>query len=333
MVLAAGLVYLGFAVRAVLAPFVLAMAVAFLLEPPVRFLEGRRLPRLSAILLVYLGVAAVVVLVLFWLIPIFVQQLTILADTLPTFVSQVQGLILQVQTRYTEAGLPPQVRAVLDQAIARAETGLLTFIQAVLSGIFGAVSAVVTLILAPFLAFYMLRDRESIRRWVLAVLPVNSRGDTLLALAEMNRVAAGFVRGQLLVALIVGGLVGLVTYALGLPFSAILGFIAGVTNIIPYFGPVIGAVPAVALALLVSPLLALETALGLFLVQQVDSIFLTPRIVGGSVGLHPLVVIFSLLAGAKLFGIVGMLLGVPLVALGNVFLRHVLARLVSDWSR
>ncbi len=320
--------YLAFLLRAVLVPFILAIILAFVIEPAVHFFEARRVSRLGAILLVYLGAGLLVAALMFWLIPVLVRQLTILAAALPGFAAQVQALLAEIQARYAQAGLPTQIRQVLDGAIARAENNLLTFIQAVLSGLFGTVSAIATLLLAPFLAFYLLRDRESIRAWALSVLPVSTRGETMRALAEVNQVLTGYIRGQFLVALTVGTLVGLATYLLGLPFSVILGVIAGVTDIIPYFGPVIGALPAVSLALFKSPLLAAEVVIALFAIQQVDSIFITPRFVGGNVGLHPLVVIFSLLAGAELFGLAGMLVAVPLVAIGKVLLKHLLARMV-----
>ncbi len=322
--------YLAFVLRAVLVPFLLAIVFAFLIEPPVRFLESHRVSRLVAIVIVYAGAALVIAGLLFWLIPVLIKQLTILAAALPGFAARVQEFLSDIQTRYTQAGVPPQIRQVLDGAIARAEADLLAFIQVVLSGLFGAVSAIVTLLLAPFLAFYLLRDREKIRSFILSILPVNTRGETLRAVAEANQVLIGYVRGQFLVALTVGGLVGVGTYLLGLPFSAILGVIAGVTDIIPYFGPVIGGIPAVSLALLRSPLLAVETVILLVVIQQVDSIFITPRFVGGNVGLHPLVVIFSLLAGAELFGLGGILVAVPVVAIGKVVLKHLLARLVSS---
>ncbi len=332
VVLAAGVVYLAYLVRAVLAPFLGAVVVAFVLEPPVRFLEERRLPRVGAILVVYLAVGVVVAAFLLWLIPVFVRQLTALADTLPTFANEIEGFLARVQVRYSQAGLPAQIRTVLDGAVARAEADLLIFIQSVLSGLFGAVSALFGIVLAPFLAFYFLRDRDVIRRQVMAVVPVSTRGETLRAITEVSHVVAGWIRGQLLVSAVVGIMVGVATFLVGLPFSAILGVIAGVTNIIPYFGPVIGAIPAVSLALLRGPLLAVETAVLLLLVQQVDSIFITPKLVGVNVGLHPLVVIFSLLAGAELFGLGGMLLAVPVVAVGRVFLKHLLGRLMSDWK-
>ncbi len=322
VVLAAGLVYLAYLVRAAIVPFILAVVFAFLVEPPIRFLESRGLGRFWAILLVYVVAGLLVAGLLVRLVPILVRQLTALADALPVFGTSVERFLLEIQARYSAAGLPAQIRQVLDGAVARAQADLLGLIQAAISGLIGAVGALATMLLAPFLAFYLLRDRDVIRRRLLQLIPVSTRDDSLRALSEINGVVAGYIRGQLLVSIIVGSLVGLGLSLLGLPFSAILGVVAGVTNVIPYFGPIIGAVPAVAVALLRGPALALETVAVLFLVQQIDSIFITPRIVGVSVGLHPLVVIFSLLAGAELFGVLGMLVAVPLVAVAKVFLKH-----------
>lgn len=333
MVLAAGLLYLAWLLRAAMVPFVLAAVLAFMLEPPVRFLEARGLSRLSSILLVYAVVTALAGGALVYLVPVLYRQLTLLAASLPSLTRQVQTLLAEAQLLYSQAGLPAEVRQILEGALVRFEAQLLSGIEAVLSGLFDAVSGLLVLVLAPFLAFYLLRDRDAIRESVLSVIPVSAQGEGQRVLSEMNRVLAGFIRGQVLVALIVGTLVGVATELLGLRFSAVLGVIAGLTNIIPYFGPVIGALPAVLLALLESPLLALKTAGAFFIIQQVDSLFITPRVVGGQVGLHPLVVIFSLLAGGQLFGFVGILAAVPVVAVSRVFVRYLFHKLVTDWSR
>lgn len=330
VVLAAGLGYAAYQIRAAITPFALAAVLAFVLEPPVLFLERRRVPRLVAILVVYAAVGLLVAVLLLGLIPIFVRQLTVLAESLPRLTAQVEGLLFDIQTRYAEAGLPPQIRQLLDGAVDRAETRLLAFIQAVLSGLLGVIPAVLTLLLTPFLAFYFLKDRDALRSWFVSAMPLSLRGDTLVLLAEVGQVVNGFVRGQLLVAGLVGLLVGVVTRLLGLPFPAVLGVIAAATNIIPYFGPIIGGVPAVALALLEGPALAVWTVLALLVVQQVDNLLITPRLVGRGVGLHPLTVVFSLLAGAEAFGLLGILIAVPVAALVRVVLKHLFTKLVRD---
>jgi len=330
--LAAGLLYLGYLVRATLMPFLLAAAFAFMLEPPVRFLEARGLSRLAAILITYTAVGGLVAGFLLYFIPVLVGQLTLLSASLPALTYRAGEIVTGLQETYLRAGIPDEVRQVIDRALGTAESRLLGFIEGVLSSLFGAVSGLLTVILAPFLAFYLLRDREVIRNGIMAALPTATRGETGRVIVEMSRVFAGFIQGQVTVALIVGVMVGVATEFLGLRFSAVLGVVAGVTNIIPYFGPVIGAVPAVVLALLRDPVLALKTVAAFFVIQQIDSLLITPRVVGGSVGLHPLVVIFSLLAGAQLFGVLGMLLAVPVVAVSRVLLRYIFLKLVADWG-
>lgn len=332
LLLTAGLIYFLYLVRAILVPFALGVVLAFVLEPPVRWLESRGLSRLISIMVVYLTIGSIITGFFIFLIPVLVRQLTLLAADLPNLAAQVESLISDLQFRYSRAGLPVEVRGVLEDAIADAETRLLAFIQTLLGGLFSALSALVTLVLAPFLAFYFLKDRELIRGHLMGLFPTSSRGETARVLAEMNRVFAGFIRGQLLVSLIVGTLIGLATSLLGLRFSAVLGAIGGAFNIIPYFGPVIGAVPAIVLAAFTSPVLALKTAGAYVAIQQVDSLLITPRVVGGSVGLHPLAVIFSLLAGAQLFGLLGMLLAVPVVAVARVLARFLYHKLVTDWA-
>jgi len=138
-----------------------------------------------------------------------------------------------------------------------------------------------------------------------------------------------FIRGHLLVASMVGVLTSLGLALVGVKFYLLLGIIAGIADLIPYFGPIIGAIPAVGLALLNSSQQALYVLLVMVVVQQVENNLLSPKILGDSVGLHPVVVIFVLLAGGHLFGILGMLLAVPLTAILRILVNYLYTLLVS----
>jgi predicted PurR-regulated permease PerM len=127
-----------------------------------------------------------------------------------------------------------------------------------------------------------------------------------------------FIRGYFLVAAIVGGLTAIAMALLGLEFALMLGIFAGLAELIPYFGPVIGAVPAIGLAVLQSKWLAAKVALAFFVIHQLEGNIISPKILGDKVGLHPLMVIFSLMAGGELYGLAGMLLAVPVAAVLRV---------------
>jgi len=155
------------------------------------------------------------------------------------------------------------------------------------------------------------------------------RKDVLDLGRKVNHVVSGFLRGQLIVSCIVGILVASCLSLLGVKYAIIVGIFAGLADIIPYFGPLISAVPAVALALTVSPWTALWVVILLIAIQQFEGSVLSPKIVGDRVGLHPLTVIFAVLAGGELMGILGMLMAVPVAATVKVVAAHVGDRILE----
>ena len=146
---------------------------------------------------------------------------------------------------------------------------------------------------------------------------------------EMDNSLGSFIRGQLLISAIVGILIAVGLSIMGVDFALIIGLIAGIFNIVPYFGPIIGAVPAVVFALLKSPLTAVYVVLLFAVVNQVESSIISPNILGEHVGLHPVTVIFSIISGGYLFGILGVILAVPVTSIVKVTLRYVHNKLLQ----
>ncbi|MEW6230265.1 MAG: AI-2E family transporter, partial [Bacillota bacterium] len=164
--------------------------------------------------------------------------------------------------------------------------------------------------------------------WLLSWIPGRWRSEVVGLLIEMDHALGSFIRGQLLVSGIVGVLISLGLSIIGVDFALVIGLLAGIFDIIPYFGPVIGAVPAIALALLKSPVLVIYVVVLFVVVNQIESAIVGPNILGEQIGLHPVAVIFAILAGGHLFGVTGVLLAVPVAAIIKVFLRYLQARLV-----
>jgi len=319
---AAGVILL-LRVRRILIPFLFAVAIAYLLHPLVDFLQRRRLPRAVAILLVYALLVGLLTLAGVFLVPLIIGQLVRLAEMLPMYVEQIQNYLEYVQANFQRVALPEAVRAILDERLRLLEGQLLALITQVVEKSFGIFSNLFNIILAPIFAFYILNDIDRIRRGFLGLIPARYKSDTLNLLSDVDKVIGGYIRGQLLVATVTGTLIGVGMGLLGMRFAALLGFIAGITDLIPYFGPFIGAVPAVALGLLRSPATAIYVAATFVLIQQIEAAIIAPRIVSQHVGLHPLMVIFSLLVGAELFGVTGLVLAVPTAAALRVTFIHI----------
>ena len=180
------------------------------------------------------------------------------------------------------------------------------------------------LILTPVLAFYLLRDFPSMGRAIEQVLPPTRREGTLRFLRRYDQLLGEYLRGQLLVATFVGIATGLGFWIVGFPNAVLLGVVAGIFNIVPYLGLIVSLVPALLIALLTPPLwLSLIKVAGVFfVVQSLDSYFISPKIVGDRVGLHPVWVMFAIIGFASVFGIVGLLLAIPLAVLVKLVIEN-----------
>jgi predicted PurR-regulated permease PerM len=318
-------------IRPVLAPFFLAVAVAYLIAPLVNGLARLGLSRGWAILAVYSVLTVLGVLAVGKILPQAIAQTQVLAAAIPEYSMRARQLVDGLQQRVRDMGMPPELRAAVDRSITNFETRSVQALGRVLDihTLRAAAGAVGSLLLAPFLSFYMLKDIERFKERFVLSLPRRYRNDILRLLRGLDGVLAGFVRGQMLLGLAVGAVAALATAWLGFKYWLLLGIWAGLTEFVPYVGPILGAVPAVLGAFSVSPLLALKTVVAFALIQQVENAVLSPRIMGDSVGLHPLVVMFSVLAGGYLLGGWGLILALPAVGVLRVLWCFLVARLTE----
>lgn len=324
LVLLMGLIiYFLYLVRELFLPFILAIVLVYLLNPLVNRMEKRGTQRVAAILILYLGVIIIVTSLLMYGVPRMVNQLETLVESIPVYTDQVEGIVRNIQQRFADSAVPPGVQQIVDERIRWAEAGLLEVVRHVMDLLMALLGNLFNFALAPVLAFYILKDLELLKKWGMAQVPQEWSKDVLTLAKEIDHVFANFIRGHLTVVFIVGVLTSLAFIFIGLEFATMLGIIAGLAELIPYFGPLIGAVPAVALALLQSKWLAFKVIIAVFVIQQLEGTVISPKILGNSVGLHPLAIIIALLAGGHLFGIVGMLLAVPLAAIARILVCFV----------
>ncbi|MFZ5826285.1 MAG: AI-2E family transporter [Bacillota bacterium] len=318
-------------IRPVLAPFLLAIAIAYLLAPLVNGLARLGLSRGWAILLVYALLGAVGALAVIKLLPATVAEVRRLTETIPLYSERARGLTDGLQRWVREMGFPPELRDSLDRAITQIEVGSVAALQGLLDirTLEAAASFVLSLLLAPFLAFYLLKDLDRFKERFLLSLPRKYRQEIIHLLRGLDRVLSGFVRGQILLAVAVGMLAALATWLLGLRFAVLLGIWAGLTEFIPYVGPVLGAGPAVLAGLSISPWKALQVGIAFAIIQQLENAVLSPKILGESIGLHPIVVLFAVLTGGYLAGGWGLILALPVAGLIRVLWCFVIARLTE----
>ncbi|MBX6350393.1 MAG: AI-2E family transporter [Clostridia bacterium] len=319
---------LVWALRGVLAPFLVAGAFAFLFAPAVAWCEAKGLARAWAVLLVYACVALAVAALVAFAAPVAEMEARELALRLPGYARLLAASARHLSGHWNALGLPAPIREAFEGGAERLLARWTGAIRGFGEGLGGLFEWLLTLALAPVLAYYILCDWPHIREAALRWLPPDRRQSLLRYFAELDAALSGYVRGQLILALAVAGLATTALFLLGVPYALLLGAFAGAGELVPYLGPVVGAVPAVAVALLRSPELALFTALAFVVIQEVESAVLGPFVLRSTVGLHPLAVIFALLAGAELAGPAGLVLALPATAWAVVTARFLVRELV-----
>ncbi len=325
----AGAVFGVVRLRAILMPVLLAVVIVYLTLPLVELLEGRKVPRPVAIVIVYVFLVVVGSLSALYLLPPFLEEVDRLVANLPQQTYRIERVSADLHEQLRKMKLPGVIKSAADDATNRVESEVRGFARKTVETVMALLSKAYALILAPVIAYYITRDLDGLKMGFLNLVPLGSRAQALSLLKDVDMVLSGFFRGQLLVGLAVGGLSSLGLFLLGIPYALLIGLLAGLFDIIPYFGPIIGALPAVLLGLERTPLTAFWVVVMFIGVHQLEGAILSPRIIGDRVGLHPLVVIVAVLAGAELAGITGMLLGVPVVAVVRVLGAHAYHYLVS----
>lgn len=314
----------GVTIGTMLKPFIIAAVIAYLLNPIVKVFEKKGIRRIFGVLIVYLIFIMIILLLSLVLIPKLIKEISSLAVNIPHYSSQMQELLKRLQDGYMNSGLPESFKDVLDDNILMLQSMILTVLQNIANGIIGVFSQLFNIVIVPVIAFYMLKDSEYFKNQFILLLPKAKRMKYIVLLRDIDNVFGKYIRGQIIVGSFVGVFTTIALLLIKVKYAVILGLFAGIANIIPYFGPFIGIVPTILFALLDSTGKALYAAGAFILIQQVESGFLTPRIIGKSVGIHPVYVIMSLIIGGRLLGIIGLIMAVPVLAAIKLTLRHVL---------
>jgi len=324
--------------RGVLLPFLSGLAIAYFLDPITDKLEERKVPRgaASALVIVLFFTLLVGVMLAFW--PILQSQVAVAAKSLPETMARLRPwldeLLKNLDANYgignggdassLLAGVADQAMGKLNQAVGSAVQGGL------------AVFNILTLILiSPVVAFYLLRDWDNIVARIGSWLPVHIAPTVRTQAAEVDKVLAGFVRGQMIVSLTMGILYAAGWSLVGLDLAIVLGMLAAVLAFIPFVGALFVAVVAVALA--IGQFGFDGTQIGLVMlvflvVQVIEGAFLTPRLIGERVGLHPVWVLFAVFAGGEVMGLVGVLIAVPTAAALAVLVRFVINKYLTHYD-
>lgn len=326
--LTAAFLYLLNEVSAIFLPVVLAIVLAFVLYPLVLRLErvplgSRRLcmPRFVAILVSFFILGFVgFFLGSFLLVPLF-NELNKFLASLPELAEKFRLLTVSLNEEST-IQLPSSVQGLIDQALSGAAAFSIDLLKRVVRSSILFATGLIEFVVVPVLTFYFLKDWRSLADSFIRYFPAASHAKVNETLFEIGRVVSSYIRGQVIVSLIIGGLVTIGIYVIGVDYPLVLGVLAMLTEAIPVVGPIVGAVPAIFLAYLLSPVLAVKVTVFYLIIHQLENHIIVPTVMGESINLHPVSIIISLLIGAQLLGILGMIFAVPVAAIINVLLEQ-----------
>ncbi len=323
VVLAVFLVVLLWIAREGMYPFLLAVLLSYFLSPAVVWFERRKVSRTISLILLYVFGGLVVCAFLWKGIPIFLREIESFIESLPQISQQLESVVLSLE-RYQAEKFPPMVKHIIEQNINEAEMMIETSLGALIHRIIGLMEYTIGVAVSPIIAFYILHDWQRIRKSLFELLPIECRGTCGEIAAEVNHVLSGVIRGQVIISIFVGTAVTVGLYYFGVPYAILLGVLAGILDVIPYFGAIFGAVPAILFGFFISPLTALKVAILFFVVHQLESSVIHPNVVGDSIGMHPLAVLFFVFLGGEVGGLIGMVIGVPLAAIIKIIFHHIM---------
>ncbi|MRR37821.1 AI-2E family transporter [bacterium] len=327
--------FLAWSLSSIFLPVLLALILAYVLNPAVSWLEGKRVPRVVAILLVMAGIVLGCVGAFAFFAGSIQNELAAVQINLPDYANRLYGLIPEKVKVYLEIETPEKLYRQVDRILNELR-GIsfdivregYAFVKTAFTSTLGVILTVIGYFIKPVYLFYFLADLPRFREGVLRLVPERSREWATGLGREVDGVLAAFVRGQLSVCAILAVFYSIGLSLIGIDLAIVIGSLSGILFIIPYVGTIFGIVVSMVMAFLkfhdlLHPLLCL----GWFvIVQAIEGAVITPSIVGNRVGLHPVVAIIALFIGGQWFGIFGMLLAVPVAAVLKVFLSH-----FSEW--
>ena len=314
----------------VVLPVILATIAYYLLRPILRLLEKIKIPRIWGILILFIGAMGLITLLVFMVFPFLQLQFNNLIEEFPTYFNQMvleidELLKSSIFASYYES-LDINVKNILESGEGNLGRYLTDAVGGIASGLSSFISALTGFVLAiitvPFILFYLLKDGEKLPRFFIQMLPPHMREDAKEILHDADHQISSYIQGQILVAICIGVMISIGFLIIGMDYALLLGVIAMFTSVVPYLGPLIAITPAVIIAIVTSPFMLIKLAFVWTVVQLIEGKFISPQIMGKSLHTHPVTIIFVLLTAGSLFGVAGVVLGIPGYALIKVVVTH-----------
>ncbi|MHA0856114.1 AI-2E family transporter [Paenibacillus sp. CMAA1364] len=305
-------------------PIILASIVYYLLNPLVDFMERKRINRSYSILILYALIIGLLTILIVEIIPVIRNQVMGFVDNIPMYSEKIELIFENWMGSDVFSQIQSNIGFNAPDLMTELSSRAASFFNNTFKGIgtvVGAVSEfVLAFIIAPFILVYLLKDGNKIAPYILKFFPTKVRPHTSKVLSEINHQISSYIRGQIIVSFCIGILLYIGYLIIGIDYPVVLAIIASFTSIVPYLGPTIAIIPAIIIAIVTSPMMLLKMVIVWTIVQLIEGKFISPQIMGKSLSIHPITIIFVIIVSGKLFGILGIILAIPGYAILKVIM-------------
>ena len=311
----------------IMLPVILAGLLYYLLNPIVDFMEKHRINRLVAITIVFILIALLLIWGLAVAIPSLQHQIVSFAKNLPANLKKSNKIIQDFLENRISDDVKPQLEEIANNFSNQVTTWASHFSSKAVNWVSTLISTasqvIVAFIIMPFILFYLLRDGKNLKSYLTKIMPTKFRDPVGQILTDVNTQLANYVRGQVTVAIIVAIMFIIFFKIIGLRYAVTLGVTAGILNLVPYLGSFLAMLPALVLGLIAGPIMLLKVIVVFIVEQTIEGRFVSPLILGSQLNIHPINVLFVLLTAGSMFGIWGVLLGIPIYASAKVVITAI----------
>ena len=313
-------------------PLVISALLYYLIKPLVAIIEKRGISRTTSIFIIFAIIVALLIWAVASFIPMIREQLTSFIENLPNYIRSINT----EADKFLQSPWLANYQAELEDVLSNVSTKAIDYAESFsknaidwASNFASAIARVtVAIIMSPFILFYFLRDSSKMKEGLLKTLPTRMRKPISRVLGDINKQLAGYVQGQVMVAIVVGIMFTTFFNIIGLRYAATFGIIAGFLNMIPYLGSFLAMVPVVIMGVVQGPIMLIKVLITFIVEQTIEGRFVSPLVLGSKLNIHPITIMFILLTSGAMFGVWGVFLGIPIYASIKVVVKE-----IFDWYK
>ncbi|GEN55454.1 AI-2E family transporter [Halobacillus faecis] len=313
-------------IKTVALPLILSVVVYYLLRPIINLLESWRIKRIWGILITLLALVGIITMLVVLIIPFLEKQLISLAEELPRYLQDLINTIDEWLRNSIFSAYYTNLFEDVDGMIKQIPDYISSYASETVEGITNIISTVTNVVVAlvtlPFILFYLLKDGHRLPSFIIRMFPPKVRPEVSSVFKGIDHQLSAYIQGQIIVSFCIGLMMYIGFLIIGLEYALLLAAIASVTSVVPYLGPVIAITPALIISIVTSPFMVVKLVFVWTIVQLLEGKFISPQIMGKSLHIHPVTIIFVLLTAGHLFGIVGIILAIPGYAILKVVVSH-----------